>query len=251
MPASGSGSLRLAPGRVVRVTIEKPVAGGRMLARHDGEVVLVSGAIPGEQVDARVDRVGRGVAYAAVERVLEPSPDRRDVVADWTCGGTVFAFIAYERQRAIKAQIVADAFSRIAAMELAAPPPVAASPERGYRMRVRLHLEDGRLGFYREGTHRICDVAQTGLLLADSQAAVERLGGQLRTMARRDVAWVDVAESCHGDQRVAHIVLRPVARADARGWSGLAGLSDFTGLTLGREGDTAAIVLDGTPTVSD
>jgi tRNA/tmRNA/rRNA uracil-C5-methylase (TrmA/RlmC/RlmD family) len=39
-------------GERVALTIEKPVAGGRMLARLDGAVVLVSGAIPGEVVEA-------------------------------------------------------------------------------------------------------------------------------------------------------------------------------------------------------
>ena len=40
-------------GDVLPLTIEKPVAGGRMIARLDGRIVLVSGAIPGERVHAR------------------------------------------------------------------------------------------------------------------------------------------------------------------------------------------------------
>jgi 23S rRNA (uracil1939-C5)-methyltransferase len=47
---------------IVELLVEKPVAGGRMLARHEGQIVLVNGVIPGERVRARVTRTARGVA---------------------------------------------------------------------------------------------------------------------------------------------------------------------------------------------
>ncbi len=49
-----------------------------MIARVGGQVVLVTGAIPGEQVTARIERVGKGVAFAGIVAVDEPSPDRRE-----------------------------------------------------------------------------------------------------------------------------------------------------------------------------
>ena len=61
---------------LITLTIEKPVAGGRMLARHEGAVVLVAGALPGEVVEARVERVQRGTAWAQTMRVLTPSAGR-------------------------------------------------------------------------------------------------------------------------------------------------------------------------------
>ncbi len=64
---------------VLDLDVERPVAGGRMLARHDGQVVFVAGAIPGERVRVRVERVQRQASWATVVEVLEPSPDRRDV----------------------------------------------------------------------------------------------------------------------------------------------------------------------------
>ena len=54
---------------------------------------------------------------------------------------------------------------------------VASSPERGYRMRARLHVRGDRVGFYREGTHDLCDAAATGQLAAASvNAAAECVG---------------------------------------------------------------------------
>ena len=91
-----------------------------MIARHDGRVVLVAGAIPGERVRARVTRVARGVAHAETVAIEEPSPDRRAVAADPLCGGCLYSHIAYPRQLAIKGEVIADAFKRIGRIDLPA-----------------------------------------------------------------------------------------------------------------------------------
>ena len=126
-------------GSEIIVSIEKPVAGGRMLARHEGQIVFVAGAIPGERVRARVERVSKQLAFAVTAEVLEASPDRRGVDIDWACGGSLYAHIAYARQVQLKSELVGDAFGRIGKLTLDEPVPVMASEEHGYRMRARLH----------------------------------------------------------------------------------------------------------------
>ena len=98
---------------VITLDIEKAAAGGRMLARHEGRIVLVSGVIPGERVSARLERSERGVVFAEVAEVLQASGDRRAVVGDARCGGNVFSHIAYSRQLTLKGEIIQDAFRRI------------------------------------------------------------------------------------------------------------------------------------------
>jgi tRNA/tmRNA/rRNA uracil-C5-methylase (TrmA/RlmC/RlmD family) len=156
----------------LELAIERPVAGGRMLSRHEGQVVLVRGAIPGERVRVRIERRQKQVLFADTVEVLDASRDRRTPACDLACGGSTYAHIQYERQRALKAEILRDAFARIARMPLV-PPDVVASPEHGYRMRARLHVSLGKIGFYREGTHTICDAGATGQLRGDTVAAVE------------------------------------------------------------------------------
>src|SRR3954467_5662070 len=136
----------IALGQMLPLLIEKPAVGGRMIARVDGQIVLVAGGIPGERVRARIERVGKGVAYGEPYTVDEPSPDRRPPFTDLVCGGSLYAHIAYPRQLAIKAQVIADALARIGRLTLAAPVAVAASPEEGYRMRARLHVRGRRVG---------------------------------------------------------------------------------------------------------
>lgn len=196
-----------------RLTLDvvKPAAGGRMLARHDGQVILVSGAIPGERVVALVERVGKGVSFADVVEVLAPSADRRPAAADWRCGGQVLSHIAYPRQLALKGEIVADAFGRIARLPLANPPTMLGSPEHGYRMRARMHVREGRLGFYREGTHEVCDVAPSGQLLPETAAWVSDVPRRLTAAHLAGLTDIEVAESVDGGQRVCHLTLGPGA----------------------------------------
>ena len=84
-------------GSTVPLTIEKPAVGGRMIARVDGQIVLVQGAIPGERVQARIERVAKGVGYGDAVAIDEPSPDRRQPFTDLVCGGSAFSAKARTR----------------------------------------------------------------------------------------------------------------------------------------------------------
>src|SRR5262249_10707926 len=166
-------------GETHTLRIERPAAGGWMIARAEGQVILVSGVIPGEQAVVRVDRVGKGVAYGHGVTIEEASPDRRSPFVEPSCGGCLYAHIAYQRQIEIKSQGVADALARIGRVRLTQAIPVVESPAEGYRMRSRLHIRDRRIGFFREGTHDLCDARATRQLLPDSCDVVEEVTRRL------------------------------------------------------------------------
>ena len=191
-------------GDVLYVTADKPASGGRMLARHDGQVILVAGAIPGERVTVRVTKAGKQVAFADVSDVLEASGDRRVPMTDPECGGCVYAHIAYARQVRLKGEILRDAFVRIGRIPLHEDPAVSAGPEHAYRMRARFNVQDGRAGFYRENTHDTCDPRQTRQLSEDAIDAVE---AAVRGLAAEGVTAlsVELAENVAGDQRALHV----------------------------------------------
>jgi 23S rRNA (uracil1939-C5)-methyltransferase len=195
----------LTPGDVIPLTVEKPVAGGTMIARHDGRVVLVSGAIPGERVRARLVRVAKGVAHAEAVAIDEPSPDRRVASGDPLCGGCLYSHIAYPRQLEIKSQVIADAFTRIARLELPAPVTVAGSPENGYRMRARLHVSGSRVGFFREGTHHLCDARATRQLLPATLDTLDRLMAAMGSIGADAVREIELSENVDACERVAHL----------------------------------------------
>ena len=200
--------MSLAEGQLVELAIEKPASGGRMIARHHGQVVLVRGAIPGERVKALVERAEKRMAYAVTRDVVEPSPDRRPAAADPLCGGALYSHIAYARQLAIKSDVIRDAFARGGRYPIDRAVDVAASPEEGYRMRARFHVHGARAGFYREGTHQLCDAAATRQLRPEALEAVSVLAAALARELPGAVTSIAIAENVAGDQRAAHIELR-------------------------------------------
>lgn len=241
----------MVPGTLLELDVDRPAAGGGMIARHAGQVVLVSGAIPGERVRARVARVGRQVAYATVVEVLQASPDRRRPRGDPACGGSLYAHIAYARQLAIKAEVVADAFRRIAKIPLEAPVGVEASPETGYRLRARLHVRGSRVGFFREGTHELCDASTTGQLLPATGEVLAEISRVLREPGLPAVASIELAENLAADERVVHLDLHPAPGVSPALLSGLARVPGLTGVTSAVLSDREVVVLGGRPQVGD
>lgn len=213
-----------APGERLTLAIERPAVGGRMIARLDGAIVLVAGAIPGERVEAIVERAQRGTVFARTVRVLEASADRVDVDPRRQCAGHVLAHVRAERQAGLKAEMIADAFRRIGRVDVGVVP-VATGPAGGYRTRARVHVRRGRWGFFEDGTHELCAIADAGQVRDDSVALLDALCAEIAPAAGADGAEVEWAESLDGAQRVAHVHLlgrRRVAPLPAR--PGLDGL---------------------------
>lgn len=108
-----------------------PVAhGGHCVARHDGRVIFVRHAIPGERVRVRLTDAGESAKFwrADVVDVLEASPDRvghfwhaADSRRAWAhghppVGGAEFGHISLERQRSLKAAVLTEQLQRLAAV---------------------------------------------------------------------------------------------------------------------------------------
>jgi 23S rRNA (uracil1939-C5)-methyltransferase len=194
----------IAPRETVSLSVERPAVGGPMIARVEGRVVLVTGAIPGERVTARIDRMSKTVAFATTIAVDTPSADRRPAFEDPSCGGCTYSHIAYPRQLEIKSQVIIDAFARIGRLDLPGPVRVAGSPERGYRMRARLHARGRRIGFFREGTHEVCDARHSGQLLPETGEALDRLMTVARSIGDV-VREVELSENVPATERVVHL----------------------------------------------
>ncbi len=233
----------------VRLAIERPATGGRMIARHEGAIVLVSGAIPGEVVEAEIEKVQRGTMWAVTRDVLERSADRIEPAMDGACGGSVFAHVAYERQRAIKSAIIDDTLRRLGRVTLETPVEVAGSPLDGYRMRARLHVRNGRIGFFREGTHSLCDARQTRQLSAAAMDAVELLQQSLSGLARPVVSEIELAENVSASERAVHLELVPDADPSRLGT--LTNVDGLTGATSAPVDHPRTMELWGSPYVSD
>ncbi|WP_285658778.1 TRAM domain-containing protein, partial [Helicobacter bizzozeronii] len=144
---------RLAPrpagAEVVTLVADRLVAGGEAIARHpDGRVVLVSGALPGEQVEVEV-RPRKGALRGVVRRRLWASPDRvrpRCPHVAEGCGGCDLQDLDATAQVRAKIDLVADSLRRLGRI---AEPVVTAGPALspwGFRTTLRVAVIDGRPG---------------------------------------------------------------------------------------------------------
>ena len=153
-------------GDVLETVVERVVPGGEGLARLDGVVTLVAGALPGDRVRLRVDDVSPRLIRGRAEAILEAGEARRpesDVCAlarSGACGGCDWPAARPEEHRALKTGLVLDALRRIGGLkpeDLPEPRWLGSPPN--YRLRNRLHLDrEGRLGFFAPRSNAVADL---------------------------------------------------------------------------------------------
>lgn len=195
-------------GRLLELEISNVAHGGIMVARHDGRVVFVSDAIPGETVRAVVTDDSKAKFWRAdTVEVLEASEHRRDHV--WAAasldqppseraGGAEFGHIDLDHQRELKRRVLDGALQRMAG--LTTDVHIEALPGKadgtGWRTRVRLHVaKDGTVGPFAARSHRVIPV--TDLPLATAAVAASAPLGQKAGRAAGDR--IDILGTSEGE----------------------------------------------------
>ena len=100
-------------GQEIEITLEKFADRGKSLARINGYVVFVAGAVPGDRVLARIRRRKKRFAEAYIVELITPSPLRVQPRCEYfgTCGGCKWQHVDYAAQLEAKRQSVIDALS--------------------------------------------------------------------------------------------------------------------------------------------
>jgi len=140
MSTTQTGQPRPQRGDEVELTIDTLAFGGAGVARTDGYVVFVSGAVPGDRVRAVIGKRKRAYAEARAIEILEPGPDRIAPVADHP--GAPWQVLSYERQLEVKFGQVDDALRRIGKLDGFALEPIVPAVEQ-WRYRNKLEYSFG------------------------------------------------------------------------------------------------------------
>ena len=174
---TGEHAAGLAVGDEVEVEVTAVAHGGHCIARHEGQVLFVRHAIPGERVRAHVTETGAGERFVRADavEVLAASPDRVRPPCPYAgpgrCGGCDLQHVAPARQRALKTDVVREQMARLAHLDV----DVVVEPVPGdvggldWRTRVEFAVDDeGRAGLRRHRSHDVvpvdhCRIAAPGV----------------------------------------------------------------------------------------
>ena len=182
---------------------------GRGIGRHQGQVLVVEGAVPGDRVAVQPQLRRRGQLHARLLDLLEASPHRRRppcILADH-CGGCSLQPLTPAGQRQWKQRMLHQTLQRIGAVSLPPQPLLISEQELGYRNRAIIPLErtpQGRLraGFYRRGSHRIVNMNRCPVLDPRLDALIVPLKADLEALA-----W-PVDRHLEADGGLRHLALR-------------------------------------------
>ena len=170
--------MELAKNQEHTVTIEGYGEGGMGVARIDGRVVFVHGALRGEKCRVLILKTLKSVAFAKVLEVIEPSSERITPDCPYfpRCGGCTYRHIRYEEELRLKKQRVQDNLSRIGGSDVTVEEILGARDTLRYRNKAQYPVsKDGAVGFYRARTHEVIECEHCLLVKPEAAAAAEAL----------------------------------------------------------------------------
>lgn len=165
------------------VAIEGYGEGGMGVARIDGRVVFVHGALRGETCRVLILKTLKSVAFAKVLEVIEPSGARVESDCPYfpRCGGCTYRHMSYEEELRLKKQRVQDNLARIGGSAVVVEEILGAADTLRYRNKAQYPVsKDGRVGFYRARTHEVIECEQCLLVKSEADAAAEALREYMR-----------------------------------------------------------------------
>ncbi|MCS6817574.1 MAG: class I SAM-dependent RNA methyltransferase [Blastocatellia bacterium] len=204
---------------MVEVTVERIVYGGVGLARHEGRVLLIPYAAPGDRALVEIVEERADFARARIVRLMEASADRRDPPCPYygTCGGCQLQHLQYAAQQRAKAAFVRESLERIGGVVWTEALPVIASEEFHYRLRAQLKVrvsERGvEIGYYRPASHEMCPIAECPLLSPALNVALSNLSSEAPERFR-GVRALDLAQGEDG-----RVAIHPSDERTVVSWS--------------------------------
>lgn len=162
-------------GQELDVRVERIAHGGHAVARHEGRVIFVRHALPGELVRVEITEESKSFLRADAIEVLEASPDRVaapcPLAGPGVCGGCDFQHVALPAQRRLKADVVAEQLSRLAGLDWQVEVEEVL-PTTHWRTRMQyVDLPGGRRGLRKYRSHDIIEVDECLIAAPDARTS--------------------------------------------------------------------------------
>lgn len=154
--------------KTITLQLTAIAAGGEALGRHEGQIIFVPLAAPGEEIRAEIVETHKNFSRARVVEILTPSSAR--IVPRCphfgVCGGCQWQHLAYDTQVEYKTGIVREQFARIGKLpDAPIAPMIPARSEWQYRNHAQFALNgQGQLCYRAYGSHNLVPIRECPIL---------------------------------------------------------------------------------------
>ncbi len=186
-----------------RAIIESLAYGAHGIARVDGKVHFVRQVVPGDEVEIAVREDHGAYAYAEATRLIRAGAARRKPPCPYLprCGGCPWQQVDYTAQLAAKEAAVRDLLGRVGGLRDVEVRPIVGGREYGYRRRLSLRVEGGRVGYFAAASHALVPVEACLLATAELEGAIP-LAQEWVARARTRVKRMEIAARGEADRFV-------------------------------------------------
>lgn len=184
----------------VEVDISAIAHGGHCVARHEGQVIFVRHAIPGERALVEITAITKNFARGNCVSVLKKSEHRVTPSCPYAhpegCGGCDFQHISLKHQRALKAQIISEQFQRLAKMDIVVEVEEV-SPNLNWRSRMEFTVSaDRKLALYAARSNELIEIHSCNI--AHASIDIAEINRQKLPIGKK----VEVVVSSNGEKEV-------------------------------------------------
>ncbi len=166
-------------------------ANGEGVAHLNGIPVFVTGALPGEEIDALLLKVMPRYAYAKVLDIIKSSEARVHPACFYypQCGGCTCQHMSYESQLEFKRAQVKNCLLHIGGIDTPVEPVIGSEKPWYYRnkcsMPVSGTFDNPSIGYYAARSHRVINIDKCLLADANNNIVIEILREWLKTYSIR------------------------------------------------------------------
>lgn len=170
VPARSQNENNNASSQPVRLTTSERISNdGKAIAHlESGKIVFVKGALANEDVEVRIFTEKKDFALAQVTAIIRPSPQRTEPGCPQFakgCGGCQLWHVDDTVQKQLKEKWLFDALERLGKWPADIRSQIAGHIEHAtlsataYRHRLRVHIQNGKVGFFKNHSHDIVDAS--------------------------------------------------------------------------------------------
>ena len=172
------------------LTVEKLIYGGDGLARLDGKVIFMPFVLPGEIVRAEIEPEKNDLWRGRPLELQQTSPSRVTPQCPYfqRCGGCQYQHIDYAFQLEQKRAILREVLQRLGKIEFTGDIGVVSAQPWQYRNRVQLHIEGRKVGYFEQGSRKLCAIDHCPI----SSPKLNEMIGRLNTLGRPVTASVEL-----------------------------------------------------------